>query len=61
MRLWSITEREGKFQIVEQKKQPDRMWRDDPEQLVKFPPGASVDDVVDGMVAILQDAARTPS
>jgi hypothetical protein len=61
MRLWSITDREGKFQIVEQKKQPDRMWRDDPEQLVKFPPGASVDDVVDRMVAIMQDVARNAS
>lgn len=61
MRLWSITEREGKFQIAEQKKQVDRMWRDDPDQLVNFPSGALVDEVVDRMVAILQDAARKAS
>jgi hypothetical protein len=61
LRLWSITEREGKFQIAEQKKQLDRMWRDDPDQLVNFPPGASVDEVVDRMVAILQGAAQDNS
>jgi hypothetical protein len=61
MRLWSITEREGNFQIVEQKKQSDRMWRDDPDQIVSFPPGTPTDEVIDRMVAILQDAARKPS
>jgi hypothetical protein len=61
MRLWSITEREGKFQIAEQKKQSDRMWRDDTRQLVEFPPGTSADEVVHRMVAILQDAARKVS
>jgi hypothetical protein len=57
MRLWSITERDEEFQIAEQKKQSDRMWRDDPEQIVSFPPGTPADEVIDRMVAILQDAA----
>jgi len=58
MRLWRITRKNGNFEISEQKKQPDRMWRDDPDQIVSFPPGTSTDEVVDRMVAILQEAAR---
>jgi hypothetical protein len=34
------------------------MWRDDPEQTIAFPPGATVDDVVERMIAILQAAVR---
>jgi hypothetical protein len=34
------------------------MWMDDPEQTFIFPPGSTVDDVVERMIAILQDAAR---
>jgi hypothetical protein len=34
------------------------MWRDDPEQTILFPPGTSVEIVIDRMVAILQEAAR---
>jgi len=61
MRLWSITERAGEFRIAEQKKQSDRMWRDDPDQIVSFPSGTLIDEVIDRMVAILQNAARKPS
>jgi hypothetical protein len=61
MRLWSITERDEEFQIAEQKKQSDRMWRDDPDQIVSFPPGTPADEVIERMVAILQDAARKAS
>jgi hypothetical protein len=61
MRLWSIVEREGAFRIAEREKKSDGMWRDDPDQIVSFPPGASTDEVIDCMVTILQDAARKPS
>jgi hypothetical protein len=57
LQFWTLT-KENIFQIRVQKKQPDRMWRDDPEQTITLPPGASVDDVVDRTIAILQDAAR---
>jgi hypothetical protein len=55
---WTLKKQDGTFRIAEQMKQADRMWRDDPEQIVMFPPNASVDEVIDRMVAILQDAAR---
>ena len=58
MRLWSIIQKDGIFQIVEQKKQPDGMWRDDPAQTTAFPSASSADDVIERMIAILQDAAR---
>ena len=61
MMLWSIEDEGGIFRVVGKSKKPDGMWRDDPDQLVKFPPGASVDDVVDRMIAIVQQAARKPS
>ena len=33
-------------------------WVEDPEQTITFPPGTSVDSVIDRMIAILQEAAR---
>ena len=32
------------------------MWRDDPEQIITFPPGATADEVIERMIAILQAA-----
>jgi hypothetical protein len=61
MLLWSITENDGIFQIAGQRKQLDRMWRGDPEQTITFPPASTADDVIDRMIAILQDAASRNS
>jgi hypothetical protein len=61
MQLWSIEDKGDRFQIAGQRKQPDGMWRDDPEQIVTFPAGAAVDEVIDQMVAILQVAAQPSS
>lgn len=58
IQLWALTEKDGRFQIAGNTKQPDGMWKDDPRQTIIFPPGSTVDDVIDRMIAILQDAAR---
>jgi hypothetical protein len=58
MLLWNIVEKDGIYQIAGHTKQPNGMWKEDPEQTIKFPPGTSPDSVVDRMVAILEDAAR---
>lgn len=58
MRLWNIVEEEGVFQIAEKEKQPDRMWREDPNQIVNFAMGSTIDVVVDRMIVILQEAAQ---
>jgi hypothetical protein len=60
MRLWSIEDKDGVYQIAEQKKQADGMWKDDPDRTITFPPGAPVDDVVQRMISILQIAAASP-
>ena len=57
---WSVKERDGSFQIVGKRKHPDG-WVEDPERKVEFPPGSTVDQVIDRMIAILQDAARQQS
>jgi hypothetical protein len=33
-------------------------WREDPEQKIDLPVRSTVDDVIDRMIAILQEAAR---
>lgn len=58
MRLWSITKNDRNFEISEQKKQPDKMWRSDPVETITFPSESTVDEVVERMVKILRDAAQ---
>jgi len=54
---WGITERDGNFQILGYRRHPDG-WREDPEQKVDLPVGSTMDDAIDRMIAILQEAAR---
>ena len=56
--LWSIEEEGGVFQIVGYRKHPKGYWEQDPDQKIQFPAGTTVDDVVDRVIAILQNAAR---
>lgn len=58
---WNIVDNEGRYQIVGHRMHPDGYWVEDPNQKIVFPPGASLDDVIDRMIAILQDAARQQS
>jgi hypothetical protein len=58
MLLWNIVEKDGIYQIAGHAKQPNGMWKEDPEQTIKFVPGTSVGDVINRMVAIVEEAAR---
>ncbi len=58
MMLWSIEERDGVWKVVGTRKGSDGAMVDDPEQTVSFPPGAPVQDVVNRMIAILQEFAQ---
>ena len=58
MTIWGIEQRDGIWRIIGKRKKADGMMVDDPEQIIGFPTGASVEDVVDRMSAILQEAAH---
>jgi hypothetical protein len=55
---WNIEENEDIYQIVGHRLHPKGYWVEDPNKKIEFPPGATVDDVINRMIAILQDAAR---
>jgi len=54
---WGINETDGKYQIIGYTRHPDG-WRQDHEQKIDLPAGSTVDDAINRMIAILQDAAR---
>ena len=45
-------------EIVGHRLHPEGYWVENHDEEIKFPPGATLDDVIDRMTAILQDAAR---
>ena len=56
---WDIKERDANYQVVGRSLGRDG-WVEDPNKTIDFPPGTSVDVVIDRMIAILQDATRRP-
>lgn len=58
--FWMIKERNGVFQIAGQTKHPDGGWRDSPERTITFIPNSTADEVIDCMIAIVQEAAKKP-
>ena len=55
---WKITENNGIYQIVGQRDGRYGGTVDDPDQTITFPSGTPIDDVIDRMIAILQQAAQ---
>jgi hypothetical protein len=55
---WSIYEKDGKYQIEGYRIHRKGYWEQDPDQMIELPPGTPLDEVIDRMIAILQDAAR---
>jgi hypothetical protein len=56
--VWSIEETDGSYQIVGYRTHSKGYWEQDPERKIEFPAGSTIDDVIDRMIAILQNAAR---
>jgi hypothetical protein len=54
---WLLRQQGGLYQIVGYRREPNN-WAKDPEQTVGFPPGSTLDQVIDRMIAILQETAR---
>ncbi len=59
--VWSIEETGRNYQIVGYRTHRNGYWEKDPEQKIEFPPGSTADQVIDRMIAILQEAARGSS
>jgi hypothetical protein len=55
---WGITEDNGGYKIIFYRKHPKNYWEQDPAREIQFPAATTVDDVVDRMIAILQEAAQ---
>jgi hypothetical protein len=55
--FWTIKEKDGIFQIAGQSKRADGGWRPDPERTIDFPPNSTTDDMIDRMLAIVQEEA----
>jgi hypothetical protein len=55
---WSIREDDGVYKIIFYRKHPKKHWEQDLAQEIQFPVGTTIDNVVDRMIAILQEAAR---
>lgn len=54
---WAISEDNGIYKVLGYKKYPGGGWLQDNEQEIVLPSGTSVDEVIDRMIAILQEAA----
>ena len=59
--VWSIKETGGNYQIAGYRTHRNGYWEKDPEQKINFPPRSTVEQVIDRMIAILQEAARGSS
>ena len=55
---WSIRDDNGLFKIIGYRTHPKGHWDQDPAEEIRFPPGTTVDDAIDRMLAILQETAR---
>ncbi len=57
MKFWKLEGVDGVFQILVEAKQPEGFWKPDLKQTITFPAGTNPDDVIDRMIAIVQNAA----
>ena len=55
---WSITQEDGVYQIQGHRKHPKGYWEEDQSQKIQFLRQATRQDVLDRMLAILQETAR---
>ena len=55
---WAIDRKNGNYQIIGYRVHQDGYWVQDATQKIGFPKDAPAENVVDRMIAILQDAAQ---
>lgn len=55
---WAIDERDGNYQIIGYRVHRNGYWVQNPAQKIDFSPDTTAGDMVERMIAILQDATR---
>ena len=56
--IWNIEKKKnGNYRIIGHRKHADGYWVEDHEREIEFPLGATIEAVVERMIAILQEAA----
>lgn len=56
--LWNITDRNGVYQIRVDQPMLPRGWHEDKSKRVEFPPGTPVEEVIDRLIAMIQERAQ---
>jgi hypothetical protein len=56
--LWSIVDRSGFYEIRVKEPMAPRGWHEDKTKRVQFPSGTSVDEVIERLIAMIQERAR---
>jgi hypothetical protein len=55
---WAIEQIDGAYQIVGYRRHSKKgYWEPDPQQKIKFSSGSTADEVIDRMIAIMQEAS----
>lgn len=55
--FWRLSVAGGIYRIIGQRRRSDRGWEDDPDNVVAFPAGTQLDEVIDRAIVILQAVA----
>jgi len=58
--LWGVWDHGGFYTIVPKKRMQPRGWVDDTDQAVTFPPDASIDDLCEKLIEMVQAKAAYP-
>lgn len=54
--LWTISKKDGDYNISPQRKRPDRGWEDDLERLESLPPGTTLDAAAERLATLVLQA-----
>lgn len=56
--LWTLAEENGLYEIRVDEPLETRGWHEDETKRIRFPPGTSVDDVINRLIAMIQECAQ---
>lgn len=56
--MWSLVEKNGLYDIRVDEPMETHGWHEDETKRIRFPPGTSVDDVINRLIAMIQECAQ---